>query len=77
MADCYLRRKWGCLVSILAIICLNFTFPTIFLVKNGHRAIKVHVNKVHYGRAGHKYSLWINIYPKIVFAILQLSIDYF
>ena len=32
--------------SILAIICLNFTFSTIFLVNNGHRAIKVHVNKV-------------------------------
>ena len=41
--------------SILAIICLNFTFSTIFLVNNGHRAIKVglHVNKVQYCRAGH------------------------
>ena len=29
-------------------ICLNFTFFTIFLVNNGHRAIKVHVNKVQY-----------------------------
>ena len=26
--------------------CLNFTFSTIFLVNNGHRVIKVHVNKV-------------------------------
>ena len=34
---------------------LNFTFSTIFLVNNGHRAIKVHVhvNKVQYCRAGH------------------------
>ena len=31
--------------SISAIICLNFTFCTNFLVKIGHRAIKVHVNK--------------------------------
>ena len=31
---------------ILAIICFNFTFSTIFLVKNSHIAIKVHVNKV-------------------------------
>ena len=37
---------------IKAIICLNFTFSTIFLVNNGHRAIKVHVNKVQYCRAG-------------------------
>ena len=29
-------------------------FSTIFLVNNGHRAIKVHVNKVQYCRAGHK-----------------------
>ena len=28
------------------LFCLNFTFSTIFLVNNGHRAIKVHVNKV-------------------------------
>ena len=39
--------------SILAIICLNFTFSTIFLVNNSHRAIKVHVNMVQYCRAGH------------------------
>ena len=39
--------------SILAIIRLNFMFSTIFLVNNGHRAIKVHVNKVQYCRAGH------------------------
>ena len=32
--------------TILSIICLNFTFSTIFLANNGHRAIKVHVNKV-------------------------------
>ena len=32
--------------SILEIICLIFTFSTILLVNNGHRAIKVHVNKV-------------------------------
>ena len=38
--------------SILAIIRLYFTFSTIFLVNNGHRAIKVHVNKVQYCRAG-------------------------
>ena len=38
---------------MLAIICLNFIFSTIFLVNNGHRAIKVHVNKVQYCRAGH------------------------
>ena len=31
--------------SISAIICLNFTFSTIYLVNNGHRAIKVHVYK--------------------------------
>ena len=37
----------------LAIICLNFTFSIIFLVNNGHRATKVHVNKVQYCRAGH------------------------
>ena len=37
-----------------SIICLNFIFSTIFLVNNGHRAIKVHVNKVQYCRAGHK-----------------------
>ena len=30
-------------------------FSTIFLVNNGHRAIKVHVNKVQYCRAGHNY----------------------
>ena len=52
--------------SILALICLNFTFSTIFSVKNGHRAIKVHVNKVQYCRAGH------------IFFILQLhSVCYF
>ena len=39
--------------SILAIIRLKFTFSTIFLVNNGPRAIKVHVNKVQYCRAGH------------------------
>ena len=39
--------------SILAIICLDFTFSTIFLVNNGHRAIKVHVNKVQCCRVGH------------------------
>ena len=38
--------------SILAFICLNSTFSAIFLVNNGHRAIKVHVNKVQYCRAG-------------------------
>ena len=38
--------------SILAIICLNSSFSIIFLVNNGHRAIKVHVNKVQYCRAG-------------------------
>ena len=31
--------------SILAIFLLNFTFSTIFFVNNGHRAIKVHVNR--------------------------------
>ena len=31
----------------------NFTFSIIFLVNNGHRATKVHVNKVQYCRAGH------------------------
>ena len=36
----------------LAIICLNFTFSIIFLENNGHRATKVHVNKVQYCRAG-------------------------
>ena len=36
--------------SILAIIRLNFTFSTISLVNNSHRAIKVHVNKVQYCR---------------------------
>ena len=30
----------------------NFTFSTIFLVNNGHRAIKVNVNEVQYCRAG-------------------------
>ena len=30
----------------LANNCLNFTFSTINLVNNGHRAIKVHVIKV-------------------------------
>ena len=39
--------------SFLGIICLNFTFSTIFLVNNSHRTIKVHVNKVQYCRAGH------------------------
>ena len=39
--------------SVLANICLNFTFSTIFLLENGHRAIKVHVKKVKYCRAGH------------------------
>ena len=43
--------------SILAIICLNFTFSSIFLVNIGHRGIKVHVNKVQYCRAGHNYSI--------------------
>ena len=38
--------------SILANICLNFTFCIIFVLNNGHRAIKVHVNKVQYCRAG-------------------------
>ena len=28
------------------ILSLNLTFSTIFLVNNGHRGIKVHVNKV-------------------------------
>ena len=42
--------------SILAIIGFNFTFSTIFLVNNGHRAIKVHVNKVQYCRAGKSYA---------------------
>ena len=37
----------------LAIICLNFTFSTIFLVNNSRRAIKVLVNKVLYCRTGH------------------------
>ena len=37
--------------SILAIICLNFTFSTVSLVNNGHKAIKVHVKKVQYCRA--------------------------
>ena len=30
-----------------------FCFLPFFLVDNGHRAIKVHVNKVHYCRVGH------------------------
>ena len=37
----------------LAIICLNFTFSIIFLVNTGHRATKVHDNRVQYCRAGH------------------------
>ena len=39
--------------SILAIICHNFTFSVVFLVNNGHRAIKVNVSKAQYCRAGH------------------------
>ena len=38
----------------MAITLLNFTFSAIFLVNNVHRAIKVHVNKVQYCRAGHR-----------------------
>ena len=41
--------------SILAIICLNFTFSTIFLVNDSHRAIKVHANNIQYCRAGILY----------------------
>ena len=37
--------------SFFAIVCLNFTFSIIFLVNNGHRATKVHVNKVQYRRS--------------------------
>ena len=44
----------------LAIICLNFTISTIFFVNNSHRAIKVHVDKVQYCRAGHKCALPIS-----------------
>ena len=36
-------------------ICLNFTFSAIFVVSNDHKTIKVHVNKVQCGRAGHIY----------------------
>ena len=47
-------------------ICLNFTFSTIFIVNNGHRAIKVHVNRVQYCRAGHilkhKQLKFLNLY---------------
>ena len=39
--------------SILAIICLNFTFLQFFLVNKGHRTITGHVRKVQYWRAGH------------------------
>ena len=39
--------------SIFAIICLNFTFSIIFLINDGHRAIKLHVNEVQYCRAAH------------------------
>ena len=35
----------------------QFRFSTIVLVTNGHRAIKVHVNKVQYCRAGHIFNL--------------------
>ena len=39
--------------SIFAVI-LHF-LPFFFIVNNGHRAIKVHVNEVQYCRAGHIY----------------------
>ena len=48
--------------SMLAIICLNFTVSTIFLVNNGHRAIKMHVKKFQYCRAGH---IWSSFFPSV------------
>ena len=51
--------------SIWAIICLNLTFSTLFSVNNGHRAIKVHVNKVQYCRAGHILYYWLTLYQHL------------
>ena len=54
--------------------CLNFTFSTIFLINNGHRAIKVHVNKVQYCRAGH-YDLYHLVSLILVFLkVIRMNI---
>ena len=43
-------------ISMLTITCFCLTFSTVSLLNNDIRAIKVHVNKPQYCRAGHSVS---------------------
>ena len=62
--------------SMLAIICRNFTFSTIFSINNGHRAIKVYVLGSNIAGLVIFYDINLKtaaVYPEINVVLLTLS----